>query len=90
MYILLLISLTRPQWFQVLPVGNEFVNPIGSCGQPLTYYPEAVLSTLVSTFNFAPAKDKKILWSAPGISSPFVDDGMTHSRLPLIVSLADS
>ncbi|KAK7466380.1 hypothetical protein VKT23_005103 [Stygiomarasmius scandens] len=45
---------------------------------------KAVLSTLVSTFNFAPTKDKKMLWSAPGISSPFVDGDMAHSRLPLI------
>ncbi|KAK7466379.1 hypothetical protein VKT23_005102 [Stygiomarasmius scandens] len=50
---------------------------------------KAVLFTLVSTFKFAPVKDKEISWSTSGITAPFVDGDTTHPRMPLIVSLAD-
>jgi hypothetical protein len=42
---------------------------------------------LVSTFKFAPTKDK-IVWQMSGISSPFVEGGKKPS-LPMLVSLAD-
>jgi len=79
-----------PQWFQVFTVGNEFVYPIDFC-RSVTHHikSEAVLFTLVSTFKFAPVKDKEISWSTSGITVPFVNGDTTHPRMPLIVSLAD-
>jgi hypothetical protein len=47
---------------------------------------EAVLVMLVSTFKFAPTKDK-VIWQMNEVSSPFVEDGEKGS-LPLLISLA--
>ncbi|KAK7466375.1 hypothetical protein VKT23_005099 [Stygiomarasmius scandens] len=50
---------------------------------------KAVLSALVSTFEFSPAKGKKISWQMGGIVTPFVEGDSAHPRLPIVVSLAD-
>ncbi|KAK7466376.1 hypothetical protein VKT23_005100 [Stygiomarasmius scandens] len=50
---------------------------------------KAVLSALVSVFEFSPAKDKTISWQMGAIITPFVEGDDTDPRLPLVISLAD-
>ncbi|KAF5351591.1 hypothetical protein D9758_007265 [Tetrapyrgos nigripes] len=47
---------------------------------------KAVLSMLVSSFKFAPTKDK-IVWHMNGISVPFVEGNKERTCLPLVVSM---
>ncbi|KAF5351589.1 hypothetical protein D9758_007260 [Tetrapyrgos nigripes] len=46
---------------------------------------KAVLSMLVSSFKFAPTKDK-IVWHMAGISVPFVEGNKERTCLPLVVN----